>query len=140
MAGAFNFDRVAHGPLGIPAFEVGVDGSVCSRYQHPGWFAFPRSRGDNCLEVVAEIGHLRSRHESGLLGRKVSCEVLMELCGVEVSETVCRLLYCSRFAEVTWEALSVVSFIFSSVGHMAAMYTKPATDESVPASVITAPP
>jgi hypothetical protein len=41
----------------------------------------------------------------------------MKLCGVEVSETVCRLLY-RTIAEVTWEALSVVSLIFSSVWHM----------------------
>jgi hypothetical protein len=76
------------------------------------------SVGDHCLEVVGDIGHLRSRHENGLLRREVRSEVLMKLCGVEVSETVCRLLYCSRFAEVTWEALSVVSLIFSSVGHV----------------------
>src|SRR6267142_1204592 len=42
----------------------------------------------------------------------------MKLRGVNVSETICRLLYRSRFAEVTWEALSVVSFILSSVWHV----------------------
>jgi len=56
-----------------------------------------------CMEK--QTGHLRSRHESGLLGREVGCEVLMKLCGGEVGETVCRLLYCSRLAEVTWKAL-----------------------------------
>jgi hypothetical protein len=56
VTGAGDFDLMAVGALGIPAFEVGVDGSVCSRYQHPGWLAFPRSSGDNCLEVVGELG------------------------------------------------------------------------------------
>ena len=42
----------------------------------------------------------------------------MKLRGVEVSETVCRLLYRSRLAEVTWEALSVVSLILSSIWHV----------------------
>jgi hypothetical protein len=54
VTGAGDFDLVAVGALGIAAFEAGVDGSVCSRYQHPGWFAFPRSRGDNCLEVARQ--------------------------------------------------------------------------------------
>jgi len=42
----------------------------------------------------------------------------MKLGGVEVSETVCRLLYRTRLAEVTWEALSVVSLVLSSVWHV----------------------
>src|SRR5438270_10762398 len=42
----------------------------------------------------------------------------MVLSVVEVSETVCPLLYRSRLAEVTWEALSVVSLVFSSVRHV----------------------
>src|SRR6266496_4653453 len=42
----------------------------------------------------------------------------MKLRGVEVSETVCRLLYRGRLAEVTWETFSVVSLIFSSVWHV----------------------
>src|SRR6266516_4511159 len=104
--------------FGIPPFEVGVDGSVFCRYQHPAWFASPRSRGDDCFEIVSQVEHLRSRHESRLLGRQVGCEVLMKLRGVEVSETVCRLLYRGRLAEVTWEALSVVGLILSSVWHM----------------------
>src|SRR6266550_522433 len=105
-------------PFGIPPFEVGVDGSVLCRYQHPAWFASPSRRGDDCFEIVRCVEHLRSRHESGLLSRQVGCEVLMKLCGVEVSETVCRLLYRGRLAEVTWEALSVVSLILSSIRHV----------------------
>jgi hypothetical protein len=27
----------------IPAFEVGVNRSVCCRYQPPAWFAYPRN-------------------------------------------------------------------------------------------------
>src|ERR1700686_5049030 len=42
----------------------------------------------------------------------------MKLRGVEVRETVCRLLYCSRLAKVTREAFSVVSLILSSVWHV----------------------
>ena len=118
MAGAWDFDLVALGSFGIPPFEVGVDGSVFCRYQHPARFASPRRRGDDCFEIVSCVEHLRSRHESGLLSRQVGCEVLMKLRGVEVSETVCRLLYRSRLAEVTWEALSVVSLILSSIWHV----------------------
>src|SRR5207302_325983 len=104
--------------FGIPPFEVGVDGSVFCRYQHPAWFASPRSRGDDCFEIVSCIEHLRSRHESGLLSRQVGCEVLMKLRRVEISETVCRLLYCARLAEVAWEALSVVSLVLTSIWHV----------------------
>src|SRR6266550_9616357 len=42
----------------------------------------------------------------------------MKLRGVEVSETVCRFLYRSRLAEVTWETFSIVSLILSSVWHV----------------------
>src|SRR5712672_1404224 len=42
----------------------------------------------------------------------------MKLRGVEVSEAVCRLLYRTRLAEITWEALTVVRFVFSSVWHV----------------------
>ena len=41
----------------------------------------------NSFEVVSCVERLRSRHESGLLRRQVSGEVLMKLRGVEVSET-----------------------------------------------------
>src|SRR6266404_7808691 len=42
----------------------------------------------------------------------------MKLHGVEVSETVGRFLYRRRLAEVTWEALSIVGFILSSIRHV----------------------
>src|SRR5205823_11447326 len=42
----------------------------------------------------------------------------MKLRGVEVSETVCRFLYRSRLAEVTWEALSIVGLILSRIRHV----------------------
>src|SRR5258705_8310754 len=42
----------------------------------------------------------------------------MELGGIEVRETICRLLYRTRLAEVTREALSVVRFVLSSVWHV----------------------
>src|SRR6202007_3171219 len=59
-----------------------------------------------------------SRHQSGLLHRKIGCKVLMELGGIEVRETICCLLYRTRLAEVTREALSVVRFVLSSVWHV----------------------
>src|SRR6266481_1153731 len=118
MAGAWDFDRVALGSCGVPPFEIRVDGSVLCRDQHPARFTSPRRRGDDCFEIVGCVEHLRSRHESGLLSRQVSCEVLMKLRGVEVSETVCRLFYRSRLAQVTGEAFSVVTLILSSVWHV----------------------
>src|ERR1700731_203470 len=42
----------------------------------------------------------------------------MKLRGVEIGETVSCLLYRSRLAEVTWETLSVVCLILSSVWHV----------------------
>src|SRR5438876_9899991 len=99
----------------MPPFEVWIDGSIFYRYQHPAWFASPRRRGDHCFEIVRRVEYLRSRHGSGLLSRRVGCEVLMKLCGVEVSETVSRLLYRGRLGVVGWEPLSVVGFIFCSV-------------------------
>src|SRR6266446_1544350 len=118
VTGARDFDLVTLGSFGIPTFEVRVDGSVFCRYQHPARFASPRSRCDDCFEIVGQVEDLRPRHERGLRSRQVSCEVLMKLRGVEISETVCRLLYRSRLAEITWETFSVVSFIFARIGHM----------------------
>jgi hypothetical protein len=109
---------VAVGSCGIPPFEIRIDGSVCRRYQHPTRFAPPRSRGNDSFEVVSQVEYLRSRHESGLLSGQVSCEVLMKPRRVEVSETVCRLLYRTRLAEVTGKALSVVSLILPGVWHV----------------------
>src|SRR5437867_5392335 len=42
----------------------------------------------------------------------------MELRGVKVGETVSRLLYRSRLAEVTWKTLSDVSLILASIWHV----------------------
>src|SRR6266404_2151788 len=114
VARARDFDLVTLGSFGVPPFEVRVDGSVFCRYQHPTRFTSPCGRSDDCFEIVGQVEHLRSRHESGLLRRQIGCEILMKLRGVQVSETVCRLLYCSRLAQVTWESLSVVSFILAS--------------------------
>src|SRR6266566_2868656 len=52
VTGARDFDLVALGSCGIPPFEVGVDGSVFCRYQHPARFASPRRCGDDCFEIV----------------------------------------------------------------------------------------
>src|SRR6267378_3078611 len=109
---------MAFGSCCIPAFEVRVDGSVFCRYHHPAGFASPCSCGYDCFEIVSKVEHLRSRHKSGLLSRQIGCEVVMKLRGVEVSETVCRLLNRTSFAEVTGEALSVVCLVLSSVWHV----------------------
>src|SRR5437879_5044551 len=111
MTGARDFDLVTVGSFGIPPFEVGVDRSVFCCDQHPARFASPRSCGDDGFEIVSEVEHLRSRHQSGLLRRQISCEVLIKLRGIEVSKTVRCFLYRSRLAEVAWESFSVVSFI-----------------------------
>ena len=42
----------------------------------------------------------------------------MKLRGIQVCETVCRLLYRSRRAEVTWETLSIVGLILSRIWHV----------------------
>ena len=118
MTGARDFDLVALGSSGIPPFEVGIDGSVFCRDQHPARFASPRRRGDDCFEIVGQVEDLRSRHESGLLSRQVGGEVLMKLRGVEVSETVCCLLYRSGFAEVARERFPFVGLILSSIRHV----------------------
>ncbi len=88
-------------------------------------FASPGSRCDDRFEIVSRVEHLRSCHESSLRGRQVSCEVLMKLRGVEVSETVGRLLYRSRLAEITGESLSVVSLTLSGIRHVSRDVNQP---------------
>src|SRR5258707_578976 len=109
---------MALSPRGVSAFEVGTDRPVFCRYQHPAWFASPGSRGDDRFEIVSCVEHLRSRHERSLGSRQICCEVLMKLRGVEVSETVNRLFYRGRLAEITWESLSAVSLTLSGIRHI----------------------
>src|SRR5208282_2256078 len=116
--GARNFDFVAVSSRGIPPFEIGVNGSVASGYQHPAWLTSPRSSGDYCFEIVRFVQHLRPRHERGLLCRQVGCEVLMKLRGIEVSEIVCCLLYRVRLTEITGEALSVLGLFLTGIRHV----------------------
>ena len=115
MARAFDFDHEAMSSLGVPPFKVRVDGSILCRYHHPAWFASPRRRGDGRFEIASCVEYLRSRHEVGLLRRKIRCKVLMKLRGVEIGETVC-FLYRTRLAEITREALSVVWLILPASG------------------------
>jgi hypothetical protein len=118
MARACDFDHVAMSSLGVPPFKVGVDGSVFFRYDHPTWFASPRSRGYDCFEIASCVEYLRSRHEVGLLNRKIRCKLLMKLRGIKIRETIRRLLYRTRLAEVTREALAIVGFVLSGVWHV----------------------
>jgi hypothetical protein len=140
VTGAWDFDLAALGSCGIPPFEVGVDGSVLCRYQHPARFTSPRRCGDDGFEIVSRSEHLRSRHESRLLSRQVGREVLMQLGGIEIGETICRLLYHSRLAEVTWEALTVVSLTLPSIRHVGRDVHQTGNPWIRPASVITDPP
>src|SRR6266478_2867068 len=51
VTGARDFDLMTVGPCGIPTFEVGIDGSVCCRYQHPTRFASPGRSGNDSFEI-----------------------------------------------------------------------------------------
>jgi DNA-binding transcriptional LysR family regulator len=97
VAGARNFDFLAVGPHGIPAFEVGVDGSVCSRDQHPAWFASPRGRGDDSFEIVSEVEHmgiaiLPASAVKHSVASVIACDILDEIpmseIGIAVSKGV----------------------------------------------------
>ena len=70
------------------------------------------------LKLSAKLSTCDRAMKAACSAGQVGCEVFMKLRGVEVSETVCRLLYRSRLAEVAWEALSVVSLILSSIRHV----------------------
>jgi hypothetical protein len=139
MTGSSDFDLVAVGSRGVPAFEVVINGSIGSGYQRPARLASPGSRGDDCFKIVSEVEHLRLSHESGLLRGQVGCEVLMKPRRIEVRETVCCLLYRTRLARSLGKRFPSSASFSPASGMWAAMYTKPATDESVPASLITAP-
>ena len=47
MTGACEFDSMALGSCGVPPSEVGVNGSVASRYQRPAWSASPGAVNQN---------------------------------------------------------------------------------------------
>ena len=121
MTGTRDFYLMALGSLGIPPLQVRIDGSIFRRDQHPTRFAPPRRCRDDGFEIVSRVEHLRSRHESRLLSTKVGCEVLMKLRGIQVGETVCRLLYRSRRAEVTWKRFPLSASLSPASGMWAAM-------------------
>src|SRR5437899_1867165 len=118
MACARDFDFVAFGPRGIPPFEIGIDGSITSSHHHPARFAPPCGRRDDCVEVLSEIKDLGTGHEIGLRGGQIGSKVLMELRGIQVSETVGRFLDHGGLAEIAWESLSVLSLALSRVRHV----------------------
>ena len=62
--------------------------------------------------------HLRAGHEGGLLGRQVGCEILVELGGVQVIETVGGLFDRGGFAEVAGEAFSVIGLVLPGIRHV----------------------
>src|ERR1700683_328918 len=118
VTGSGHFDFVAARPLGIPTFEIGVDDSVASGYQHPAWFTSPGRRGDDSFEILSPVQHLRSRHEGGLPRQHVSCEVFVILRRVQVSKAVGCYLYRVGLTEVARKALAIVSLVLSGVRHV----------------------
>jgi hypothetical protein len=116
VTGAGDFDLVAVGSCGIPPFGVRVDGSVFCGYQHPAWFASPRSRGDDSLKIASEVGHLRSRHESSLLCRQVCCEVFMKLREIAQSAPPSKTLWAP--SETGSEHLHVIAEEVSRVAEL----------------------
>jgi hypothetical protein len=110
VAGTGNFDFVAVRASGVPAFEIGIDGAVCSGDQHPAGFTFPCSGGDDGFEIIAEVEDLGSRHEIGLRGGQVGREIFMKVRRIDVSETIGRLLYCT----MVW-AFFCLYILFSGV-------------------------
>jgi len=82
VTGDCDFDLMALGAFGVPAFQVGVDGSVASCDEHPARFAAPRGAGDDSFEMVCEVENLRARHECSLLSWQVGCEQFVKLSGI----------------------------------------------------------
>src|SRR5438105_9806855 len=70
------------------------------------------------LKLSAALSTCDRAMKAGLLRRKINCEVLMKLRGIEISETVRGLLYCIGLAEVTWKTLSVLSLVLSNIRHV----------------------
>ena len=64
----------------------------------------------------------------------------MKLRRVEVSETVCVFFIAVDLLRSLGKRFPFSASLSPASGMWAAMYTKPATDGCVPASVITAPP
>src|SRR5580704_10625525 len=97
VTGACDFDSVALGSLGVPAFQIRIDGSVAARDEHPAGLASPRGDGDDTFEIVAKVEDLRARHKSGLLRRQVSCEIFVKLRGIEIRKAIRGLFYAGGF-------------------------------------------
>src|SRR5271156_1419214 len=95
-------------PLGIPTFQVRVDGSIASRHYHPARLGPPGRRSDRRSEIVPEVEYLRARHEFVPVGGKISREQFMKLRRVDIGETVRCVLYSTRFGEVARKASSVL--------------------------------
>ena len=69
-----------------------------------------------------------------------TCDRAMKpACSAERSAAKYSYLDPAQFHEVTWEALPSSASFSPASGMWAAIYTKPTTDGSVPASVITVP-
>src|SRR6266403_4803044 len=66
VTGARDFDFMALGSLGIPPLQVGIDGSIFCRDQHPTRFASPGRGRENSFEIVSCVEYLRARPEIGL--------------------------------------------------------------------------
>jgi hypothetical protein len=56
------------------------------------------------LRLSAKLSTCDRAMKAACSADRSAAKVLMKLSGVEISETVCSLLYRSRLAEVTWES------------------------------------
>src|SRR6516225_2671515 len=102
----------------VPAFEVRTDGPVGACDQHPAWFTAPSGGGDCGGEVVRKIQDLGTRHESGLVGRKVGSKQFVEPSWVNISETVRQFLNGARFGKIARETFAPVGLFFAGIRHV----------------------
>src|SRR3984893_16766322 len=101
--------------LGIKPFEVGVDRSIRPGDDHPTRFFSPCRRGDDRLEIHSCVEYLGMGHKGVQRNRQIGAKEFMKLRAIEKSEPICRRLHRGRFAEITWETLSVLRFTLSRI-------------------------
>src|SRR6266478_6603681 len=100
--------------------HIGTHSRFCLLFQSkPGSSGLLRSVRCSLFDQSCNL--LRPGDVDRVAGTRDFDLVAVGSCGIpdfEVRETVCRLLYRTRLAEVTWEALSVVRLVLSSVWHV----------------------
>src|ERR1700721_4020896 len=71
VAGAGDFGGVAVGALGVPAFQVRVDGAIASGHHHPARFGSPGRGRDRPGKIWSIVEDLRRPHKAALMGGRV---------------------------------------------------------------------